>query len=71
MSYFRHGDPLDDFHELEAEPAIYESKLPICDRCHKPIHDEDYYDVDGEILHEECMIKEYRKKTQDYIDNEN
>lgn len=41
--------------------------LPVCENCHKRIQDEDYYDVDGEILCEECMKRKYRRKTEDLI----
>ena len=42
--------------------------FPICERCRERIQDEDYYDVDGEILCEECMKRKYRRKTEDYYE---
>ena len=43
--------------------------LPVCEghKCGKRIQDEDYYDVDGEILCEECMKRKYRRKTEDLL----
>ena len=68
MSYFRHGDPDDDFNELDAKEARYYARLPKCDRCKATIEDEDYYDDDEEILCEDCLKKKYRKKCHDYAE---
>lgn len=66
MSYFRHGDPLDDFDRLDRMQAEYEARLPKCDKCKQRIHDEDYFEIDGRILCGECLKKEYMKSTEDY-----
>jgi hypothetical protein len=68
MSYFRHGDPLDDFDELERERERQELLLPMCDnpKCRKRIHDDIYFEIDGEILCEDCMIDRYGRQTEDY-----
>ena len=53
--------------EIDLERRL--ARLPICEgyKCGKRIQDEDYYDVDGEILCEECMKRKYRRKTEDLI----
>jgi formylmethanofuran dehydrogenase subunit E len=66
MSYFRHGDPLDDFNRLDRKQAEAEARLPVCDECKQRINEEDYYDIDGEILCEECMKNRYKRSTEDY-----
>lgn len=66
MSYFRHGDPLDDFDRLDRKQAEAEARLPICDEYGHRIHDEYYYEIDGEILCEECMNRRYQRRTEDY-----
>lgn len=63
---FRHRDPLDDFAELDRKQAEYEARLPKCDKCKQRIHDEDYYEIDEEILCESCMKDKYKKSTEDY-----
>jgi hypothetical protein len=70
MSIFRTGDPLDDFHRQDMEQARREARLPVCEnrRCNKRIHDEHYFEVYGEILCEDCMIKRHRRYTEDYIE---
>ena len=42
-------------------------QLPVCDRCREPIDDDNYFDIDGEILCYYCLIEKYRKNTEDYI----
>ena len=69
MSYFRSGDPLDDFDRLDRAQAEWEAKLPQCERCGKHIQDEIYFDINNEILCENCMTDEYGKSTQDWLDN--
>lgn len=66
MSYFRKGDPLDDFARQDMEQARYEARLPVCEDCNSRITDDDYYEVDGEILCEKCMKERYQKSTDDY-----
>lgn len=54
-----------EYAERERERRL--AMLPICEKCHERIQDEDYYDVDGEILCEGCMKRKYRKFTEDLI----
>ena len=54
-----------EYAERERERRL--EMLPICEKCHERIQDEDYYDVDGEILCEGCMKRKYRRKTEDLI----
>ena len=70
MSYFRHGDPLDDFDRLDMEQARQEARLPVCHnrKCGKRIQDETYFDIGGVILCRECMEDFYMKYTEDYIE---
>lgn len=60
MSYFRHNDPDVDFTRLDHQQSAELNRLPRCDDCHKPIQDDYYYEVYGEILCEECMKDRYR-----------
>ena len=54
-----------EYAERERERRL--EMLPTCEKCHERIQDEDYYDVDGEILCEACMKRKYRRKTEDLI----
>lgn len=68
MSYFRSGDPEEDFDRQDREQARIWERLPFCEdkKCHRKIDDDYYFDVDGEILCEECMIRRYRRNIADF-----
>lgn len=70
MSRFYTDDPVRDFDRYDAEQARLEARLPVCDKCGERIHDDYYFEIDGEILCEACMIERYRKSVQDYIEND-
>jgi hypothetical protein len=66
MSYFRSGDPLADFDRWDREQNEALKRLPVCEKCRRRIQDDDYYDVHGEILCEDCMKDKYRRSVEDY-----
>lgn len=67
---FRSDDPGADFDRWDMEQERRRARLPVCEdkKCRKRIEDENYYEVDGEILCEKCMNRRYRKFTEDYIE---
>jgi hypothetical protein len=65
--YFRSGDPLDDFDRYDRMMASREARLPVCDRCHQRINEDEYFDIEGEILCEDCMRDRYSRSTEDYL----
>lgn len=67
MSYFRHGDPLEDFNRLDREQARREARLPICSECGRRIYDETAIYRDGEWLCEKC-IENFRVCVDDFLD---
>lgn len=67
MRYFRTGDPEADFLRQDMEQARREARLPVCEKCKSVIYDDNYYDDDGEILCEECLLARYRKSTEDWV----
>ena len=42
-------------------------RLPVCGKCRERIDEDNYFDIGGEILCEDCLIEKYRKNTEDYI----
>lgn len=54
-----------EWHDREQEQAL--ESLPRCHRCGERIDDDYYYEIDGEILCESCMIERHRRNTEDYI----
>ena len=73
MSYFRSGDPLEDFDRYDMAQAQYEARLPRCENrgCrHRVIRDDIFFDIDGEILCENCMIDRYGRSTEDFVNDQ-
>lgn len=62
---------IDNYRAWEYSERIRERRLlslPKCEACKERIQDEDYYDVDGEILCERCMKRKYRRFTEDLFE---
>lgn len=59
-------DNYDAYKQHEAERESWLSKRPICECCGEPIQDDYLYEINGDILCEECMKGEYRKWTENY-----
>lgn len=55
MSCFRCGDPLDDFNRRDREESAWLESIPKCDFCRKPIQEGHYYEINGDILCNECL----------------
>ena len=55
MSYFRTGDPHDDFNRLDRGYTKWQEGLPVCDICDQPIQEEKYFHKDGENICLECL----------------
>ena len=60
-------DNYDLWEEHEAEQERRLAQLPECDHCGKPIQDEHYFDINGDVMCEECLIENFRKDTDDYV----
>ena len=53
----------------ELDEAQREARCPVCDHCGEPITGEYYYDVDGELMCEECFdewCEDFKKNVDDY-----
>ena len=53
----------------EAEQERRLEKLPKCDCCGEPITDDYFYNIDGMFICETCMRDEYRRNTDDYMED--
>lgn len=60
-------DPERDFLRRDREQAKREARLPRCENCGEPIH-EKYYNINGEIICEDCLETNYAYDVDDYID---
>ena len=60
----------DNYSMWEAYEARIEAareRFPICSHCGERIYEERLFDIDGELYHPECAVKEFCKFTEDYI----
>lgn len=53
-------DNYDQWEANERRLKQLEDKLPKCDRCHKAIRGEHYFNIYGEIYCEECAVILFR-----------
>lgn len=56
-------NPVRDFDRYDREQERKLEKLLQCEdpKCGKHIQDDYYFEIDGEILCEKCMIRRYRR----------
>ena len=60
-------DPVADWDRYCADQERELEKLPKCEICGEPITDEYLYDIDGDLVCEECLKDNYRRSTDYYI----
>ena len=64
---YRTGDPVADYDRWEAEQQRKLEKLPRCSECDEPITDDYCYQINDELICEEC-IDNYRVTTENFED---
>lgn len=64
---YRTDDPDRDFDRWDAEQARALDKLPVCYECGEPIQDDFCYQINDEIICEECLNHSFRKVTTDLM----
>ena len=57
-------DPIADYERHSAEQERELEQLPICDCCGEPIQDLFCYEINDEIICEECLNEHYRKSIE-------
>ena len=62
------GDPLRDAEARDRDQQEGLDRLPVCACCGEPIQDDYYYEINDEILCEECLNVNHRHLTDNYID---
>lgn len=51
-------------HDIEQERRL--ARRPVCSHCGEHIQEEELFDIDGKLYHEECAIELFRKWAEDY-----
>lgn len=65
--YIRTDDPVKDEMRYTEEKDNLLAKCPVCDYCNEHIQDEYLYEINDELICEECIKDNFRKNVEDYI----
>lgn len=60
-------DAYSQWQSRECRQEAWLRKRPVCCYCGEHIQDEQLFDIEGELYHEECLVANFRKDTEDYI----
>jgi formylmethanofuran dehydrogenase subunit E len=61
-------DPGADYDAFDREQTDWVEARPVCAICGEHIQDEYLFNIDGDLICEECLIYHYRKSTDDFIE---
>jgi hypothetical protein len=67
MSYFRSGDPLDDFARRDREQSKWLRSRPTCSCCGQHIQEERLLHIEGEFYHFSCAVETFGADTEDFM----
>lgn len=63
-------DPSADYDAYDAKCAKRLEERPVCAFCGEHIQDDFLYEIDGDLVCEECLNEHYRKSTDCYIEED-
>lgn len=61
-------DPLSDFDRYDRQQEELLNSLPVCDCCGEPIQDEYCYEINGDLICEDCLDMHFRKAVEDIVE---
>lgn len=61
-------DNYDAWESHDAEQKAELDKLPCCCECDEPIQSETCYEINGELICEECLENNHKKWVEDYVE---
>ena len=65
---FYSDDPIADFHRHDEKQQSELDKFPRCSECDEPIQSETCYEINGELVCEECLENNHKKWVEDFIE---
>lgn len=60
-------NPLADFDRKDADDARWLASLPKCAECGEPIQTDFCYEINDEVICEQCLNDNHRKLVDDFI----
>lgn len=61
------NDPISDAGRYAAEQEREMEKLPRCEYCDEPIDGDFYYEINDEVICQNCLNSHFRKDVDDYV----
>ena len=61
-------DPLSDFDRYDRQHEEWLNSLPVCDCCGEPIQDDFCYEINGDMICEDCLDMHFRKAVEDIVE---
>lgn len=65
---FYTDDPVKDYDRYDAEQTTKFKQYPLCSYCCDPIFDDYLYEINDEVVCEDCLNEHFRKNVEDYIE---
>lgn len=65
---YRTDDPVRDAERYIDEQEKALEKLPKCSCCKHHIQDDYLYEINDELICEECLEQNFRKRIEDYVE---
>lgn len=66
--YIRTDDPVKDYDRYAEDQDKLLQKMPVCSYCDKHIQDDCLYEINDEVICEECLKDNFRKNVEDYVE---
>lgn len=63
----RTDNPLADFEAHDAECSRWLDSRPVCSNCGEPIQDAFCYEINDEVICEDCLNDNFRKAVEDIV----
>ena len=48
-------DPERDYDRYDRDQTEWLNSLPVCEHCGEPIQEDEWYEIDGAEIHEDCL----------------
>ena len=68
LVFFRSDEPVTDFDRYDTEQEKQLEKCPKCSMCDEYIQDDFLYEINDELICEECLKDNFRKPVEDYVE---
>lgn len=65
---FYSDDPVADFLRHDAECDREMDRLPRCSYCNEPIQEDFCYEINDELICEDCLVSNHRRTVDDYCE---